>query len=79
MVAVLKPSQKHMFRIRPLTGTGVRGREEGRYGSGTLHREGRHGLESLLAREELEGAGVPGRDGSREQTPEAEFLDATVF
>lgn len=42
------------------------GREEGRYGSGTLHTEGRHGLESLLAREELEGADVPGRDGSRE-------------
>ena len=42
------------------------GREEGGSRSGTLHREGRYDLESLPAREGLEGAGVPGRDGSRE-------------
>lgn len=42
------------------------GREEGGYRSGTLHREGRYDLESLPAREGLEGAGIPGRDGSRE-------------
>lgn len=70
MVAVPKLSQKHRLGTRPSTGAGAHDRrEKSRSRSGTLGKEGRHGLEPFAAWEEPEGVGVPGKVGSREKVP----------